>query len=132
MKMKQYDPNKQIDPKEWMALSEAERLYVVEQYHKKKRIKMPNVKVHAAFHVIAENQIAMGGTIPAEKALTRLMRQGLSRHNAVHAIASVAAKHFFNVMKEGSAAASNTDYNRQLEKLNAEDWLNSLDESEDD
>lgn len=129
--MKHYNPDKQIDPKEWMALSEYERLYLVEQYHKKKRIKMPNVKVHAAFHVIAENQIAMGDTIPAEKALTRLMQQGLSRHDAVHAIASVAAKHFYNVMKQGSAAAPNADYNTQLEKLNAEEWLNSLDESED-
>lgn len=114
-----------------MELSEDERISLVERYHKKKRIKMPNVKVHAAFHVIAENQIAMGDTIPAEKALTRLMGQGLSRHDAVHAIASVAAKHFFNVMKQESAAASNADYNRQLEKLNAEDWLNSLDEADD-
>jgi len=35
-------------------------------------------------------------------------------------------------MKQGSAAAPNADYNRQLEKLNAEDWLNSLDEADDD
>ena len=130
--MKQYYPDKQIDPEEWMGLDESERISLVEQYHTKKRIKMPNVKVHAAFHVIAENQIAMGDLIPAEKALTRLMRQGLSRHNAVHAIASVAAKHFFNVMKQGSAVDPHAGYNRHLEKLNAEDWLNSLDESEDD
>jgi len=130
--MKQYDRDKRIDPEDWMGLDETERASLVEQYHTKKHIKMPNVKVHAAFHVIAENQIAMGDTIPAQKALTRLMRQGLSRHNAVHAIASVAATHFFNVMKQGSATAPNEDYNLQLEKLNAEDWRNSLDESEDD
>ena len=68
--MRQYNPDKQIDPEQWMEYSEDERISLVEQYHKKKGIKISNVKVHAAFHVVAENQIAMGDTIPAEKALT--------------------------------------------------------------
>src|SRR5262249_53461317 len=100
---------------------------------KKKRIKMPNVKVHSDLHVVVENQIAMGKTFPAEKVFARLMTQGLSRHDAIHAIASVVTKHFYNIMKHGSAGPDpNADYVRRLENLNAEDWLNSLDESEDE
>jgi len=131
--MKSYDPDKQIDPDEWMALDDDERGYLVENYHTKKRFKMPNLKLHAIIHVVVENQIALGDAVPAKRALARLMRQGLSRHNAVHAIGSVLASHIFDLMKHGPVSADlSADYSRQLEKLNAEDWLNSLDESEDD
>jgi|SRR5215813_5133949 len=131
--MKSYDPDKQIDPEEWMALDDDERGYLVENYHTKKRFKMPNLKLHAIIHVVVENQIALGDAVPAKRALARLMRQGLSRHNAVHAIGSVLASHIFDLMKHGPVSADpSADYSRQLEKLNAEDWLNSLDESEDD
>jgi hypothetical protein len=102
--MECYDPDKPIDPKEWMALDEGERDYLVKQYHRKKRIKMPDLRMHAMFHVVVENQIALGDDIPARKTLARLMREGLSRH----------------------------DYYRQLEDLTSEGWLNSSnDESQD-
>ena len=89
--MERYDPDKPIDAQEWMALDEGERQYLVEQYHRKKRIKMPNARMHAVFHVVVENQIALGDEIPAQKTLARLMGEGLSRHDAVHAIGSVVA-----------------------------------------
>jgi hypothetical protein len=112
-----------------MSLDEDERAYLVETYHRKKRIKVPNLKLHAIFHVVVENQIALGDAVPARKALARLMGQGLSRHDAVHTISSVLASHIFDLMKHGSASADpNADYNRQLENLNAEDWLKSMDE----
>jgi len=95
---------------------------------------MPNVRMHAMFHVVAENQIALGDEIPAERTLARLMREGLSRHDAVHAIGSVVASHLFNLIKHGPTSKdSNADYYRQLEELTAEGWLNSAnDESEDE
>ena len=132
--MQRYDPDKPIDVEEWMALDEAERESLVEQYHRKKRIKMPNVRMHAMFHVVVENQIALGDQIPAQKTLVRLMREGLSRHDAVHAIASVVASHTFNLIKHGPTSKDpNADYYRQLEELTAESWLNSSnDESQDE
>jgi hypothetical protein len=127
--MERYDPDKPIDPQEWMALDEGEREYLVEQYHRKKRIKMPNLRMHAVFHVVVENQIALGDDIPAGKALARLMQDGLSRHDAVHAIASVIASHMFNLIKDGPASEEpNADYFRQLEELTADGWLNSSDD----
>jgi hypothetical protein len=132
--MELYDPDKPIDPQEWMALDESERDYLVEQYHRKKRIKMPNLRIHAMFHVVVENQIALGDDIPARKTLARLMREGLSRHDAVHAIGSVMASHMFNLIKHGPTSKdSNADYYRQLEELTAEGWLNSSNnESQDE
>jgi hypothetical protein len=132
--MEGYDPDKPVDPEEWMALAEDEREYLVEQYHCKNRIKMPNLRMHAMFHVVVENQIALGDDVPAKKTLARLIGEGLSRHDAVHAIGSVLASHMFNLIKHGSPGTDpNVDYYRQLNELTAEDWLNSSDdESQDD
>jgi hypothetical protein len=132
--MERYDPDKSIDPGEWMALDEGEREYIVEQYHRRKRIKMPSLRMHAMFHVVVENQIALGDEIPTQKTLLRLMREGLSRHDAVHAIGSVVASHMFNLVKHGPTSKDpNTDYYRKLEGLTADSWLNSSnDESEEE
>jgi hypothetical protein len=127
--MEIYDPDRAIDPVAWNALDEDERQYLVERYHRKKRIKMPNSHVHAIFHVIVENQVALGTEIPAQKTLERLIREGLNRHDAVHAIGSVLAVHMFNLMKHGTKDQDvNANYYRQLEELTAEGWLKSANE----
>ena len=127
--MEIYDPDRAIDPLEWNTLDEDERQYLVERYHRKKRIKMPNSRVHAVFHVIVENQVALGTEIPAQKTLERLIRKGLSRHDAVHAIGSVLAGHMFDLMKHGTKDQDvNANYYRQLEELTAEGWLKSANE----
>jgi len=131
--MRNYDPDKHIDPEVWMAVDEDERAYLVEKYHTKKRLKMPNLKLHAILHVVVENQIALGEALPTKNALARLMRQGLSRHDAVHALATVLSSHIFDLMKNGSSGADpNADYIREIEKLNAQDWLNSMSEEFED
>ena len=132
--MKRYNPDNPVDPEDWMALDEGEREYLVEQYHSRKRIKMPNSRMHAMFHVIVENQVALRDETPAQKTLARLIREGLSRHNAVHAIASVVAAHMFNLIKHGPKSKdSKKDYYRQLEELTAEGWLDSFNgESQDE
>ena len=131
--MERYDPDKPVDPKEWMALDEDEREHLVERYHRKNRIKVPDLGMHAMFHVLIENQIALGDSIPAQKTLARLMYEGLSRHEAVHAIASVAASHLFNLVKHGPTSEdSSADYYRQLEELTAEGWLKGSSEKSQD
>ena len=130
--MERYDPNKPLDAKKWMALDEVERQLLVEQYHRRKRIKMPNARVHAVIHVVVENQIALGSDIPVKKTLSRLMREGLSRHDAVHAIGSVLAGHIYDLLKHGSEEIDvNAGYYRQIEALTAEQWLNSFNDESD-
>lgn len=132
--IKHYNPDKPIDPRKWLELDEGERNALVEKYHRMKRVKMPNLRMHTMIHVVVENQIALGDEMPARKRLLRLMSEGLSRHDAVHAIGSVMASHLFNLMKHAPKNIdSNAEYYRQLELLTAEGWLNSSnDESQEE
>ena len=41
-------------------IEEGEREILVEDYHERAGIELPNAHVHAAIHVVVENQIAMG------------------------------------------------------------------------
>jgi hypothetical protein len=96
----------------------------VERYHRKKGIKMPNSRVHAAIHIVVENQVALGAEIPTQKTLARLTREGLNRHDAVHAIGSVLAGCMFDLIKHGAKDQDvNAEYSRRLEGLTAEGWL---------
>jgi hypothetical protein len=131
--MEKYNPNRAIDPLGWTTLDEVERHYLVERYHRKKRIKMPNVRIHAAIHVIVENQVALAEEIPVQKTLERLMREGLDRHDAIHAIGSVLAGQMFDLIKNGSKDQDvNEKYYRQLEELTEEGWLKSANDELDE
>jgi hypothetical protein len=119
-----YDPEVPPNPTEWLALDEQLRIGLAERYHRNAREKVPNVKAHAAFHAIVENQIAEG-LEPVTRAMERLMKQGLSRHDAVHAVGSVVADHFFEAMNTkdkdfGSTAQAR--YDAAVERLTAQEW----------
>ena len=71
------------DPSAWLVLDEQERIQLAEAHHRAAHIKLPNVKAHACFHPIVENQIAEG-LESVVRAMARLMNEGLSRHEALH------------------------------------------------
>jgi hypothetical protein len=72
--------------------------------------------------VIVENQLAMGvDLIPSTFA--KLTRQGLSRHETIHAIGAIISEDIFNVMKGDTKEFSPKKYRRKLEKLTAKRWL---------
>ena len=87
--MERYDPLKAPDPKEWLSLDEQERIDLVQDYHRRARVELPNATGHAIAHVIVENQIALGDELAVERTLNRLVAEGLDRHDAIHAIGSV-------------------------------------------
>ena len=74
-------------------MDEAERIGLVTDFHRRAPIRLPNAQVHAVFHVIIENQLAMGDEIPVARTHDRLMSEGLDRHEGIHAIGSVLAVH---------------------------------------
>ncbi len=118
-----YDPQRAPDPKTWLALDEEERIVLVLQYHRRARVRVPNSRLHATIHVIVENQVALGDEIPVRRTLERLRAEGLDRHDAVHAIGSVTAKHIYDLLKEGPPAGDpNEPYWAELENLTAEGW----------
>lgn len=119
-----YDPNVAPDPEAWLALDESERAELAFQYHRRKKLKAPNTRLHALFHSIVETQAATGDESPVRRTLERLQREGLDRHDAVHAVGSVLASQFYDILQGGGAAGEpNAAYEAELERLNARDWL---------
>jgi hypothetical protein len=119
-----YDPNVAPDPEAWLALDESERAELAFQYHRRKKLKAPNTRLHALFHSIVETQAAMGDESPVRRTLERLQGEGLDRHDAVHAVGSVLAAQFHGILGGGrSGADPNAEYEAELERLNAREWL---------
>jgi len=122
--MEAYNPECMPEPASWLELDEQERIVLVETYHRVARIKLPNVTAHAALHAIVENQIALN-LDPVVRAMHRLGKEGLTRHDAVHAIGSVVAEHLFDMLKTNQnddAAALQARYYAAVERLSAASW----------
>jgi hypothetical protein len=116
-----YDPERDPDPEMWLELDEGERIHLVEQQHRAARERVPNLMAHAGIHVAVENQIAMG-TPDVVVTMQRLLREGLMRHDALHAVGSVLAGHMFEILKAGSMPEGSTfeaRYAAELARLNA-------------
>ena len=119
--MEEYNPGCAPEPESWLELDEQERIGLVETYHRAAHSKIPNVTAHAALHAIVENQIALN-LEPVVRAMDRLGKEGLTRHDAVHAIGSVVAEHLFDILKTNQnddAATSQARYYAAVERLTA-------------
>lgn len=122
--MKTYYPDQIPDAGEWLGTDEGLRIELVQSFHKRAGIQPPNPRLHATFHVIVENQVALAETIVVAT-LRRLQHEGLSRHDAVHAIGSVLAEHIYELLKgqPGSEGFDpNAAYGAGLKKLTAATW----------
>ena len=122
--MTKYDPEIAPDSTAWLELDEQERIQLAEVHHQAARITLPNVKVHAVFHAIVENQIAEG-LESVVRAMLRLMNEGLSRHDALHAIGSVVAEHLFETLDTKANDDTKTvqaRYDAAVERLSAQEW----------
>ena len=123
MVLLRYNPCEHIDCDAWLALDESERTWQVTLYHRKQRIRLPNETIHAAIHVIVENQVALGDAFPAKAVLLRLISEGLDRHEAIHAIGSVLSDTLYAAMNEQVHSGDlNKDYVDKLKTLTAESW----------
>jgi hypothetical protein len=120
--MGSYDPN--AGPRsDWLQTDEGERIELVSSYHHVKKIQLPNAQLHALIHVVVENQLALGEPVVVDT-LARLQKEGLSRHDALHAIGSVLATDLYELMQEGTDTTGDT-YRRYLDglqKLTAKTW----------
>lgn len=124
--MERYDPEHVPDPTEWLELDEQERLLLIERFHRRARIKLGNARLHAVFHVVVENQLAMRDPPSVRATLDRLMREGLSRHDAIHAIASVVSGHVHDIMQGKNTTGWPADaYESGLANLSASSWRES-------
>jgi hypothetical protein len=89
-----YDADSAPDLNAWKDASQDERLRAVDEHHRalgRPHPPMPKPRVHAALHLVVEDQLATGEPPEARRALERLVAGGLTRHEALHAVGRVAA-----------------------------------------
>ena len=124
--MKRYDPLRAPDLEQWQSLDEDEKIALVQDFHRRARIRLPNETTHAIAHVVVENQIALGDETPVRRTIQRLMSEGLDRHDAIHAVVSVLVGHMNNMIRSPNPGVDpNAVYFAALERLTAKDWLRS-------
>ena len=119
---KHYNPFEPPAPEVWLAMDEFERLHLIENYHSRARIPLPNPPLHAGLHCIVENQLALGDPSLVRKSLERLMQEGIDRHEAIHAIASTLSEHMFELVRGVAPGFDLAAYCSALEKLTVESW----------
>ena len=121
--MKRYDPNRAPEPAKWLELDEEERIVLIERFHRKLPEHAQSLKAHASVHAAVETQLALNDPPSAREALTRLMGEGLDRHEAIHAIASILAEYLFEALRgSGAKDTSNDAYAQALSRVTAASW----------
>ncbi|MGH7089932.1 MAG: hypothetical protein ACREFQ_13635, partial [Stellaceae bacterium] len=132
----EYDPETAPDEAAWLARDEDERLLIVEAYHRRAGIEPPKPTLHATIHAIVENQIAAGDETPVRETVARLMREGLGRHDAIHAVGHALIYHMHDLLQKrdapADAARENAAYFAAVTALTAEAWLRMADEDDED
>ena len=121
--MEKYQPSRCPNVQEWLALDESERVFLVREYHEDTNAPIPEdaIDLHASIHVIVENQIAMEH-MPVPATIDRLIRQGLGRHEAIHAVGAVVSANIYDLTKGKETSWDQNQYRRKLEKLTARRW----------
>jgi hypothetical protein len=126
--MTTYDPEVDRQADRWLSTGEADRIAAVEAYHRRQRIRLPRPTLHATVHTVVENQLALGEQVVIE-ALARLRLEGLTRHEAVHAIGMMLAEQIYDGLKEQGEGTSdlNKAYLDRVRQLTPEQWRQSGD-----
>ena len=118
-----YEANEQPHSQIWLELDESERIDAVMDYHRRTRVKLENSELHAIAHVVVENQVALGEVTSVPATLARLMDEGLDRHEAIHAIASILMSIVSDIARKADDGSDiNAKYGRELGKLTAAGW----------
>jgi len=126
-----YDPLEAPDPTEWLDLDEGEATELVEAYHRRAGISVPNEAMHAGMHVAVEKQIALDDPPATRHAMARLMAEGLDRHEALHAVGSVLAAYIWELAQSGASRPASPDaYAAAVDRLTVESWRRDFGEDE--
>lgn len=121
--MNRYDPSKTPDSVQWLRIPEVDRIELVIEYHERlgEPLQPDALSLHSSIHVIVENQIAMEHD-PVPQTIAKLTRQGLTRHEAIHAIGAVLIDVAGDFVTANESSWDNKAYKRRLTKLTAKRW----------
>lgn len=124
----EYDPETEPDPAEWLAMGEWDRIAICDLWHRRAGVQLPDraMQGHAVIHSVVESQVAAGEPAAAAEALARLRAEGLSRHDAIHAVGSVLAAHLHALLAAPTMPEKpNAAYQDALKRLTVESWRKS-------
>ncbi len=113
------------NPDEWLDYSEDERIDSVKYFHENfddfDFESEQALTAHCGIHVIVENQVALNVEY-VPQTLSKLMRQGLDRHDAIHAIGAILNEEIFKVLRGEVSELSSKRYRKKLDKITAKRW----------
>lgn len=113
-----YEPEVAPDPVRWLALGESERIRLVAAFHHHCGADVPNIDGHCSAHVAVENQLALGEPAILRPVLDAMLRAGLTRHDALHAVAAVLMTTLKSALAEpGRMSRFNEEYAARLAEL---------------
>lgn len=110
-----------------MLLDEGERMSCIQEYHQAlpSRAQPPNLLLHSSLHLIVENQLAADDPSEVRPALARLMADGMSRHDAVHALGWLVMTYVKRVA-DNPADSDTAAYQRELTRIDRKRWLEMI------
>lgn len=124
-----YDPDTGPEPAGWLALTEADRVDAVRAWRRREGVEVPNERMFAAMLANAETQVAHGDELPVAAALARLIREGMTRRQAIHAITTILAETTYDAFYgEVSGADPSSAYFAELARLTPESWRTRFDD----
>jgi Domain of unknown function (DUF1841) len=114
-------------PTTWLGADDEVRTLAIRAHHDglAGHPDQPDPKLHASFHLIAENQIAAGEPAETATALARLVGAGASRHEAIHAVMSVVATEV-HAMRQERRHYDRARVGGELARLLAADWAGTM------
>ncbi len=118
-----YDAERGPRGASWREAGEAARLAAVEAHHRTlgaAHPPTPKPRLHAAIHLVVETQLASGEPPEVRLTLARLVSEGLSRHEALHAIGSIVASVVHGALT--GASFEPASFANDLGALSAERW----------
>lgn len=120
-----YDPDHDPDPTPWLAMAEADQIAACEAAH---RVPPPghppieNLHNHAALHAVVETELARDWPPGVRQTLARLRSEGLSRHDAIHALISVVSMMTLELIRGERERYEPVRHAELLGKLHRTDW----------
>jgi len=75
------------------------------------------LRLHLAIHMVVETQLADRGPAAAGETLSRLLEAGLTRHDAIHAIGTVASEEVLACLSDPARKYDETRYVARLGQL---------------
>lgn len=117
-----YDPMNPIEPAEWLAIDEEERLSMVFAYLDEIPEPIENKQVLGMLLTLTENQVAMGDETPVKAAVDRLEMEGLDRFTALLAVQEVFGEMMQEMAQDPSSRYSFELHKKRLAKIDSKVW----------